>query len=144
MTTAETYGFEGVVNWRAAENLQLSANYSFLDMDLEGPPQEEAFDAEAPEGRSPRHQASLRGQWDAGERLALDGIVFFVDELPDYDVDSYLRVDARIGWRLTDEVELELVGQNLFDEFHREFTAPGDVNATVIERSVFGRLTWRP
>jgi hypothetical protein len=37
---------------------------------------------------------------------------------------------------------LELIGQNLFDD-HREFTAPGDVNAAEIGRSVFGRLTWQ-
>jgi iron complex outermembrane receptor protein len=144
MTTAETYGFEGALNWRAADALLLSANYSFLDMELTGPGPEDAFGAEEAEGRSPHHQAGLRGLWDATSRLAVDGALYYVDELPAYAIDSHVRLDARLGWRMTDEIEIELVGQGLLDESRREFTAPGDANATQIGRSLFGRLTWRP
>jgi iron complex outermembrane receptor protein len=58
-------------------------------------------------------------------------------------VDSYWRVDARVGWRVCDEVLLEIVGQNIFDESHREFGNATEIGATEIQRSVFGRLTWR-
>ena len=73
--------------------------------------------------------------------MAIDGTLYYVDELPAYNIDAYARFDLRIGWRLTDAVQLELVGQNLFDDAHREFTAPTDVNAAEIQRSIFGRLT---
>jgi iron complex outermembrane receptor protein len=143
MTTAEAMGVETVLNWNATSDLLLSANYSYLELELDGPPEGEAFDAEAAEGRAPRNQAGLRAQWDASRRLELDGGLFYVDELPDYDIDSYVRVDARLGWGLTDELEFELVGQNLFEESHREFGAVNEINAALIERSIFGRLTWR-
>jgi iron complex outermembrane receptor protein len=144
MTTAEAYGVETVLNWRASDTLSISANYGYLELELDGPPEGEAFDSEAAEGRAPHNQASVRAQWDATGRLALDGTVHYVDELPNYGIESYVRVDARLGWGLTDKLEFELVGQNLFEESHREFGAVSEINSTLIERSVFGRLTWRP
>jgi iron complex outermembrane receptor protein len=144
MTAAEAYGVETVLNWRATDDLLFSANYSFLDLELHGPPPGQAFDAEAGEGRAPRNQASVRAQWDASDRLAIDGALHYVDALPNYAIDSHVRFDARLGWGLTDTLEVELVGQDLFDESHREFGAMNEVNATLIERSIFGRLTWRP
>jgi hypothetical protein len=44
----------------------------------------------------------------------------------------------RLGFRLTDAVQLDVVGQNLLDDRHREFAS-----AVEIERSAFVRLSWR-
>jgi iron complex outermembrane receptor protein len=140
-TQAVTNGGEVVLNWRARENVNVSLAYSLLDMDLEAPPT--ALNPESAEGRSPRNQANLRLQWDASERTALDATIYYVDDLPDYQIDSYARADVRLGYRLTDQIQFELIGQNLFDDRHREFTDSADVNAATIGRSLFGRLTWR-
>jgi iron complex outermembrane receptor protein len=142
-TSAATNGVEVMFDWRVRQNFGVTASYSFLDMELRGPPAPLAIDSEAAEGQSPRNQASLRLRWDATDRLAIDGTFYYVDNLPSYDIDAYTRFDLRIGWRLTNSVELELVGQNLLDNRHREFVAPGDANAAEIQRSIFGRLTWR-
>lgn len=140
-TQAVTYGGEIVLDWRVRQDLNLTMVYSFLDMELDAPAT--AIDAELAEGQSPRNQAHVRLQWDATARLALDAVVYYVDELPAYQIDAYTRADVRVGYRLSDHWQFDLVGQNLFDDEHREFTAPGDANATTIGRSVFGRLTWR-
>jgi iron complex outermembrane recepter protein len=140
-TDATTEGIELVFDWRARDDLNLSFAYSFLDMELNGPPA--VASAEAAEGQSPRNQANVRAQWDATDRLSIDATLFYVDELPNYGVEDYVRADLHVGYRLTDTLQFELVGQNLFDDKHREFTPPGDVNAATIDRSVFGRLTWR-
>jgi iron complex outermembrane recepter protein len=140
-TSAIAQGGEIVLDWRVRENLKLVFTYSYLDLDLDAPAG--AIDGEIAEGQSPSNQANLRLQWDATSRLAVDATLYYVDELPAYAIDDYVRADLRLGYRLTDALHFDLVGQNLFDDWHREFTAPGDANAAEIGRSVFGRLTWR-
>jgi iron complex outermembrane receptor protein len=138
LTHGETYGFELVGTWRAAPNFNLSAAYSFLEIDLHGPPSSSAISAEIGEQQSPQQQFNLRAQWDVDERLALDSTVYYVDDVPAFALDSYLRWDARIGWRVADTLQLELVGQDLLDE------TGSDANPLETGRSIFGRLTWRP
>ena len=48
----------------------------------------------------------------------------------------------RLGWRITDGLEFDLVGQDLLDNSHREFTLPSTnpgVVATDINRSFYGK-----
>ncbi len=142
-TSARTDGVELLLDWRVRDNLNITASYSFLDIDMDGPPAPLAIDFEIAEGQSPQNQASVRVRWDAAERLSVDGTLYYVDSLPAFQIDSYVRLDLRLAWRLNDRVQFEMVGQNLLDDTHREFGAPTDANAAVIERSVFGRLTWR-
>jgi iron complex outermembrane receptor protein len=48
-----------------------------------------------------------------------------VGPLPHPSVPSYVELDARIGWRIFDNLEISLAGFNLFDASHPEFgTAP--------------------
>jgi iron complex outermembrane receptor protein len=144
LTKAKTYGFEGVLNWRAMDNLNFSAGYSYLHMQMDGPPSNEAIASEAAVGESPRNQFNIRSQWDVTDRLAFDTTVYYVDAVPGYDVSAYWRLDMRIGWRVSDDLQFDLVGQNLTDQSHREFGNPTDSNAVAIQRAVYGRLTWHP
>ena len=68
------------------------------------------------------------------DTLSLDGI----------DVDSYITADARLAWRLTDRIEVSIVGQNLLDPGHLEYQ-PEFISTvpTEIERSVYGKILWR-
>jgi iron complex outermembrane receptor protein len=143
LTSGVAYGFEAWISWRVDEALNLTAAYSYLDLNLDGPSPDVSIGSEAGEGQSPRNQFNLRAQWDVTERVSLDSTLYYVDDLPTYGVSSYWRFDARVGWRVCDEILLEVVGQNIFDDAHREFGNAGDVGATEIQRSVFGRLTWR-
>jgi len=142
-TSAHTDGAEILIDWRVRDDLNISASYSFLNIDMNGPPMPQAIDSEIAEGQSPRNQASLRVRWDATDRMSVDGTLYYVDSLPAFQIESYVRFDLRLAWRLSDHLQFELVGQNLLDDTHREFGAPSDANAAVIERSVFGRLSWR-
>jgi len=142
-SSAETQGGEIVFEWAARDNLNLSLAWSVLDLDVDGPPAPLAIDSEIAEGQSPNSQATLRAEWDASERWSLDGALYYVDELPAFQVERYIRADVRVGYQLTANASVELIGQNLFDNQHREFTNPSEANAAEITRSVFGRLTWR-
>jgi iron complex outermembrane receptor protein len=52
-----------------------------------------------------------------------------------------VAVDARLAWRPNDQLELALVGRNLFDNRHPEFGASATRHE--IERSVFAMFTYR-
>jgi iron complex outermembrane recepter protein len=141
---ARSYGMETVLEWRARDNLRVLANYSFLDLDVEAPPPSVAINGEVAEGRSPRHQAQLRASWDINERTALDAWFRYVDGLDNLDVRDYLNLNLRLGWRLTDALGFDFVGQNLLDNAHREFGEPGNAGLTEVDRSFYARLVWRP
>ena len=143
LTTGKTYGFETVFDWRADERLSFSAGYSLLVMELDGPPADVAIASEAAENQSPRNQFNVRSQWNVTDRVAFDTTLYYVDSLPIFSVDPYWRLDGRLGWRITDTLQLDIVGQNLLDDSHREFGAATDANAISIGRSIFGRLTCR-
>lgn len=142
-TSARTEGAELEVSWRAADNLNVSLGYAFLNMNLRGPPPSVAIAAEAAEDQSPRNLANLAVQWEPSRNLQLDLNVYYVDKLPGFQINSHVRTDLRAGYRLSEHVELELVGQDVFDESYREFGSPASSNAASIQRTVFGRLTWR-
>jgi iron complex outermembrane receptor protein len=138
MTRGHTYGFELVFNWRAEDNLNFSAAYGFLEIAMHGP-----LGAKAAEGQSPQQQFNVRAQWDVSDKLAFDTTLYYVDALPAFGIDAHWRVDTRLGWRVTDALQFEIVGQDLFDDTHREFGAANSPSSTEIERGVYGRLTWR-
>jgi iron complex outermembrane receptor protein len=84
----------------------------------------------------------LRSAFNLPNRQELDIAVRHVAALPNPVVPRYTAVDFRYGWRLRPELELSLVGQNLFDPRHAEFNAAG--GRSEIDRSVFLRVRWTP
>ncbi|RJQ65679.1 MAG: TonB-dependent receptor, partial [Desulfobacteraceae bacterium] len=61
----------------------------------------------------------------------------FVSSLPERDVDKYSVMDARLAWKIHPKLELSLVGQNLFERGHEEFSS------LEVERSIYGKIDWR-
>jgi len=134
----QTYGVETALNWTATENLKLGLTYSTLRRDLTttGPVLEGA-------GRvDPEQQAGAKIFWTINNSWTLDSQVTYVDELPGMEVDSYTRLDINLGGRLTQNLRVNLVGQNILEKRHREFGEVGDLNLAEIERSIFAKLTW--
>jgi iron complex outermembrane receptor protein len=74
----------------------------------------------------------------------LDSWLRYVDNLPSLDVESYITLDARLGWRPKENLEISIVGQNLLDDRHPEFGQPWFIHyvPTEVEHSVYGKVTW--
>jgi len=146
-TTGETHGVEGTLDWRALSNLRLSASGGLLTTKLNGPQvaANRTLGAEAAEDQSPTFQGNLRAEWDVTKDLSFDTMLYRVNALPAFQVPSYTRLDMRLGWRFAPGWQLDLVGQNLFNPEHPEFTSPtdGHVLATDIGTSIYGRVTCR-
>lgn len=138
--SATSWGFEASADWRATTWWRLQGAYSFLHMDVDHNGAA-GFTVHA-EGRDPSHVVSLRSSFDIAEDWEFDLWGRYVSALPERNVEDYFTFDARLGWRPLDGLEFALVGQNLFDDHHLEFT-PELINTTPteIERAVYGKVT---
>jgi len=92
-------------------------------------------------GNDPREQLMLRSSYNIGSRGEFDVIGRRVGSLPAPVVAAYTAVDVRFAWRVSHELELAVIGQNLFDKRHIEFNAI--TAASEIPRLVFVKATWR-
>ena len=139
----EVFGVELAVDWQVADWWRLRTGYSWLEMRLwlEGSSLDTR--SEGTEDQAPHHQFHLLSFMDLPHNLEFDTALYYTDNLSGLDIPSYVRVDARLGWRPTDDLEASLCLQNVFDSHHREFHPIEGVNPTEPERSIYGKLTWR-
>jgi iron complex outermembrane receptor protein len=93
----------------------------------------------------PQHQFSLRSNLNLPGNLELDAWLRYVDDIKSYNIDSYFSLDLRLGWHLSDTLELSIVGQNLLDNHHSEYGESTLLNTeiTEIERGVYSKLSWK-
>lgn len=137
-----TYGFEWLVDVIPTEKWKLTASYSFLEIDLE--PDDDSRDetAEEAEGFSPRHQIGLVSFLDLPHAVSFDSEIYYVDELPEFGIPDYWRLDLRLGWRPAESLHLSLNGENLLDDRHPEFGERSGVFPAEVPRRVYATATW--
>jgi iron complex outermembrane receptor protein len=81
---------------------------------------------------------------DIPGNIEFDWWLRYMDKLPNNDVDSYITLDVRLGWKPIENLEFAIVGQNLLDDQHPEFTSEFIKSLPAeIERGVYGKITWR-
>jgi len=66
----------------------------------------------------------------------------YVDSLA-VGVKEYFAGDIRLAWRPTRNLELSVVGQNLYAGNHYESVLYSAANPTEIEPGVYGMVSWR-
>ncbi len=152
--TGTTYGAELSLAWQTTDWWRLSGAYSFLNGELDAPASV-AVSGGGPSLEAAKHQFSIRSSMDLTREIELDLWVRYVAGISSAGVyipgspippaiPSYATLDARIAWRPIKQLELSIVGQNLFDSPHREFNPSYySTQATEVSRSVFGKATWR-
>jgi iron complex outermembrane receptor protein len=140
-----TEGFEIAPEWRPKSFWRLRASYSFLNMHIQREPG--STDVEPPyqiERSSPKSEVMAQSEVDLSKTLQFDLRYRFITALPGVSamyVPAYSTGDARFSWRVRPELEVAVVGQNLFQPFHAE--AAGDPTTLVgIVRSGYVKLTW--
>ena len=141
----ETYGGEISATWQATAWWKLRTDYSLLYAKAHLKDGSVGAKSErAAEASSPRNQAALRSSMDLGRGVELDSALRYIDALSALNVPAYVAFDLRLGWRISDSVELSVVGRNLFDRRHPEFTPTTIATETTeVERGVFGKITIR-
>lgn len=142
---AESYGVELALQFQINDWWSLRPSYAYLEIQAHAASSQSADEIEA-EGSSPRHQFSARSLMNFGRRWELDCWLRYVDQLPFLNIPSYLTMDVRLAWHPKANLELALIGQNLFDNQHPEFFenrfgVPGQ--PAEVERGVYAKVTWR-
>ncbi len=136
-SSGESYGLELALDWKVNANCLLAATYTYLHTEI----QENKIDNPAiaelvSEGSNPRNSFSIRSYLDVTPKIDFDLWFRYVGRLPEKDIGSYTVLDARLAWRPYPSLELSLVGQNLLEEGHAEFST------LEVERSIYGKIEW--
>ncbi len=142
---ANAYGVEVALNVEPYSFWHLKFNYTFINFDLdnvggEGEPPPRFF-----EDAVPKNQFVIQSYLELPYNLQFDTSFFWTEDIDDFEArsDDLVRLDIRIGYKPTENLELNLVGQNLIDGEHFEFTDSILGRATNVERSFYGSITWR-
>lgn len=138
----ESYGVELSGLYELASWWRLRGGYTWFDKDLEVKSGRVDLNGARAESNDPQHQALLQSLVDLPGNVELDAVVRFVDTLPNPVVSSYLELDLRVAWQPVAVLELAVIGRNLLDASHLEFI-PASPAPREVERSVFGKVTWR-
>jgi len=132
-----TYGLEMAGVWALSDRCRINVAYTYLKTDII---------QYGMEKMDPRHQVSIRNTVDLSKNVELDLWARYVDELPDLDTPDYVTLDVRLGWKPLKNVEISLVGQNLLDPQHGEYTTPQDILSvayTEVQRGIYMKIEWR-
>lgn len=116
------YGGEISARWQATARWRLGASYDLLVSTARAATPEVLFTGGNAPGNNPRNQWRLSSNLDLPRGFEFDVSAQYVDRLPTAAVAAYTRVDMRLGWRVTDRLEFGLVGQNLLDDRHEEYS----------------------
>lgn len=132
-----TRGAEAWATIEAARWWRISPGVRYLEKSLRFKREASGLLGLAQAGNDPEWQASLRSSMDFGPAVTFDLLLRHVDELPDPLTADYTELSARVGFRVSESLEIALSGFNLLDSRHREYAAP---NGVEIRRSVFADL----
>jgi iron complex outermembrane receptor protein len=138
------YGVEGWASWQVVRAWRLSGGLTALRKELRLEPG--STDPQGPRNpqlsNDPNQQWLLRSSFNPGSDHELDTVVRHVGALPNPSVPAYTAVDVRYAWRVRPDLELSVLGQNLFDRRHGEFNPPA--SRREFERGVSLGARWSP
>jgi iron complex outermembrane receptor protein len=92
-------------------------------------------------GSSPHHEVVIQSLFSLPKNFEFDPTYRYVSALPALAIRSYSTMDIHLGWRIAGQVELSVVGQNLFQPVHYESGSSAGTNVG-IKRGVYGKITW--
>jgi iron complex outermembrane receptor protein len=135
------YGAEVWGSYRAADWWRLSAGFNLQHEHLRFKPGSSMIGGLPFAADDPNHQASLRSSIDLGHAVTWDVDLRYVGKLPNPAVPEYAELNTRVGWQITDALDIAVSGLNLIHARHTEFVEAGLSNE--IPRSFFVETRWR-
>ncbi len=141
MMDGDVYGMEVSANISLLPWWKIKPAYTYTRMHLwERSGAFGAYDKDVIEQKTPQHQFSLRSMINLPHNLTLDTWLRYVSHI--YHVSSYTACDARVGWKPVDNMEISLVGRNLFDNHHLEFVPLfQEQPPSEVERSIYLKVS---
>jgi len=161
---ASSYGFELAAKWQPVDWWKWDFAYSYLyyDFDFGSKAPLQLFGMPIPElsdynvdklatSSAPKHQISVCSFTKLTDNLETNIWFRYIDQssaislnkMSHVGIDSYFTIDANLIWRPWEDIELSLVGQNLLEDEHPEYVQEIYSVGTKIERSIYGKVTYR-
>jgi iron complex outermembrane receptor protein len=137
-----TSGVEGWGTYRVTPSWRVDAGWVEMRQSLRAEPGSTSTVTAAGLGNDPHRWVTLRSALDLTPRHELDVMARYVGQLPNPQVPAYTAVDVRLGWKVSSELQLSLLLQNLFDRSHPEWGAAA--NRAEYQRGFFFKVLWHP
>lgn len=151
--SATGHGLELVADWQANSWLDLRLSYTYMQIDAE-------VDCDSTsvaiistyENSYPEHEVSLLTKMTFTDKWQVNLWLNYVSEIKEASstakslnivIDEYVDCDLAVIYKITTDLEFMLVGQNLFNSSQLEFVSESYTAPTEIDRSVYGKLTWK-
>jgi len=122
---ANSYGIEISSNYFVTQNWQLKLSYSYIDFDFDY--KDGSSDTLPVEKVAAKNKASFYSFYTVTEDVKWDVMVYYQDSKnPSYNYDpqdgtpSFIKLDSRLSWSPREDLEVYIVGQNLWDHSTRE------------------------
>jgi iron complex outermembrane receptor protein len=139
-----SFGAEGSVNLNLASWWKLSAAEAWQQLSqinvvgVSGDSLGRQFSLETP------HQMfNVRSTFLLPRNVEFDVGSYYVSRLLEQQVPSYVRLDMRLGWRPSPQLELSFGGHNLLQDQHTEYGPVLGLLPTAVRRNAYARATWR-
>jgi outer membrane receptor for ferrienterochelin and colicin len=147
---AETFGGEIAANWQVSKDWRLSGSYSHLTMFVHDT-KEPQFVSSTTEDQSPTDMFQVHSYVNLPQHLQFNTSLYYashisspglLDPTSSGSAGAYMRWDANITWKPSDQFEASVGIQNICDPQHPEGT--GDLNGVAeAPRTVYGQITLR-
>lgn len=146
-TNGHAQGIEALVSYSPLPSWRLTGIYSYLNLSL-NPEGDDLNRGAWHDGSTPRHQFGVQSFIDLPGGFQLDMQFRRITEIersPEIvdgaSIDGYSELNVRVGYHLSEDIELSVLGQNLLHAQHTEVGAPESRGE--IERAVFGQIKYR-
>jgi len=138
---AQSYGGEIAATYDATDRWQLKGSYSFLVVETDKDTGSTDTSLVSEEGKSPKNQFNISSHLKLPYDIKMDNTLYYVDNLSSVSIPTYWRFDTMFSWEPRKGIELSLVGQNIFDQYHKEFIAIPSLEQSEIGRSIYGKVS---
>jgi iron complex outermembrane receptor protein len=120
-----TWGVEAWGSYSVADWWRLGAGFATLRQHLRFKSGASGLLGLSQAGDDPAHHGFIRSSMNFSGRWTLDADLREVGALPNPHVPAYVELNARLGWRVNDRLDLSLSGFNLLHRWHQEYVFPG-------------------
>ncbi len=140
--SAVSYGAELTATWQIHDDWQLFGSYSLFEINAVGGGPDQFF-VDQYNGSTAHNNIYLMSSWDLSDTWRFDLIGRYMDSVSFAGVPKYIESDARLTWTASDNLEISLIGQNILNPHHLEYTDfELGLYDTQVRRGVYGMITW--
>lgn len=136
----DSSGVEVSIQWNYSDAWVHRVSYAYQHIDYHAKRGSTDTSIKTDNRNDPRHQGMLHSSWQATDALGMDMRLRNVSKLPDRKVDGYTELDLSVSWQVDSNLRLTLLGQNLLDKAHPEFSTA--TSETEVHRAVVFGLEW--